>query len=118
MKKGLFFLMLPMLLGAADCTQLESAFAELDGQFRMAKTITSPSSRYDYYFHYISTGAELMAYCRNDRRNYKYTEIVRKLRAAERERAGLKQQVIEEQWKVNNIQPIVKIVYRECVYSY
>jgi len=114
----LLILLLPAAIRAADCAQLESSFAQLDSQFRSAKNIPSPSERYDYYYRYIAAGAEVMAYCRNDQRNYKYTEIVRKLRTAERERAGLQQLVIEEQWRINGIQPIVNIVYQECTYSY
>jgi hypothetical protein len=114
----LLMLCLPIALGAAQCEKLEADFAALDAQYRMARTIKSPTARYDYYYRYISKGAELMAWCRNDPRNYKYTEIVRKLRRAERERAGLHQSVIEEQWKVNNVKPIIKIIYKECVYSY
>ncbi|WP_345988046.1 hypothetical protein WCX18_11620 [Sulfurimonas sp. HSL1-2] len=112
------FLLIPMLLGAVSCTKLESDFAALDKQYRAAKRIQSPTSRYDYYYRYIAKGSELMAWCRNDPRNYRYTEIVRKLRAADRERSGLRQSVIEEQWRVNNVQPIVNIIYKECVYQY
>jgi len=108
----------PLLLGASQCSKLESDFAALDKQFRAAKSIQSPTARYDYYYRYISKGTELMAWCRNDQRNYHYTEIVRKLRVADRERTGLRQSVIEEQWRVNNVQPIVNIVYQECTYSY
>ena len=118
MKALVTLMVLLSTLAAADCERLEATFAELDGQFRAARSLQSPSARYDYYYRYISTGAEVMAYCRNDQRNYRYAEIVRKIRAAESERAGLRQQVIEEQWKVNNIKPIVKIIYKECVYEY
>ncbi len=118
MKKLMFILLFPLLLSAAECSSLEATFADLDAQFRMARTIPSPTERYDYYYRYIAAGAELMAYCRNDQRNYKYAEIVRKLELAERERAALRQSVIEEQWKVNNVKPIIKTVYRDCSYSY
>jgi len=114
----LLIMMMPAAIQAADCAQLESAFAQLDSQFRSARNIQSPSERYDYYYRYISTGAELMAYCRSDQRNYKYTEVVRKLKTAERERAGIRQNVIEEQWKLNDVKPIVTTVYQECTYSY
>ncbi len=109
--------LLPFLLWSADCKKLESDFAALDQDYRMARTIKSSTKRYDYYYRYIVTGAELMTRCRTDRRNYKYTEIVRKLRAAERERAGLRQAVIREQWKLNHVKPIVKYVYQNCTYS-
>lgn len=115
---GVVALCLPFFLNAAECKKLESEFAALDAKYRKARSIESPTARYDYYYRYISKGAELMASCRNDPRNYQYTEIVRKLRRAERERAGLRQSVIEEQWKVNNVKPIVKVIYEECVYSY
>lgn len=108
----------PLVLGAVSCQKLESDFASLDKQYRAAKRIQSPTSRYDYYYRYIAKGSELMAWCRNDPRNYKYTEIVRKLRAADRERTGLRQSVIEEQWRVNNVKPIVNVIYKECVYQY
>jgi hypothetical protein len=118
MKMFTLFLVFPLFLSAAECSKLEASFANLDAQFRMARTIQSPTKRYDYYYRYISAGAELMAYCRNDQRNYKYAEIVRKLQLAERERTGLRQSVIEEQWKVNDVKPIIKTVYRDCSYSY
>ncbi|WP_345972474.1 hypothetical protein [Sulfurimonas diazotrophicus] len=111
-------IVLPVLLGALSCEKLESDFTALDKQYRAAKRIQSPTSRYDYYYRYIAKGAELMAWCRNDPRNYSYTEIVRKLCAADRERSGLRQSVIEEQWRVNNVQPVVNIIYKECVYQY
>lgn len=114
---GLILILLTALT-AADCERLEAAFATLDAQYRSARSMPSPSARYDYYYRYLSAGAEVMAYCRSDQRNYRYAEIVRKLRAAEAERAGLRRQVIEEQWKANNIKPIVKIIYKECVYEY
>jgi len=113
----LIALVLPLLLGAAECEKFEAEFADLDKEYRMAKTVQSPTARYDYYYRYIVKGAELMAWCRNDQRNYKYAEIVRKLRDAERERAGLRQRVIEEQWKVNNVKPIIKYVYQNCTIS-
>ncbi|WP_345969919.1 hypothetical protein WCX72_11675 [Sulfurimonas sp. HSL1-6] len=109
---------LPVLLSAVSCDKLESDFAALDKQYRAAKRIQSPTSRYDYYYRYIAKGAELMVWCRNDPRNYSYTEIVRKLRAADRERSGLRQSVIEEQWRVNGVQPVVNVIYKECVYQY
>ncbi|MHC3994951.1 hypothetical protein ACXWTF_08980 [Thiomicrolovo sp. ZZH C-3] len=119
MKISIIVLMFfPVLLGAVLCEKLENDFSALDKQYRAAKRIQSPTSRYDYYYRYIAKGSELMAWCRNDPRNYKYTEIVRKLRAADRERSGLRQSVIEEQWRVNNVQPVVKIIYKECVYQY
>ncbi|WP_345985306.1 hypothetical protein WCX49_11940 [Sulfurimonas sp. HSL-1656] len=119
MKKTILVLMfLPVMVGAVSCEKLESDFASLDKQYRAAKRIQSPTSRYDYYYRYIAKGSELMAWCRNDPRNYTYTEIVRKLRAADRERIGLRQSVIEEQWRVNNVQPIVNVIYKECVYQY
>ena len=119
MRKALILLLfLAGSVAAAECERLEAAFAKLDAQYRMARTIESPTARYDYYYRYISAGAEVMAYCRNDRRSYRYTEIVRKLRGAEREREGLRQSVIEEQWKVNNVKPIVNVIYKECVYQY
>ncbi len=105
-----------LTLGAAECEKLEKAFAELDGDFRTARTIKSPSQRYGYYYRYILTGSDLMARCRNDRRNYKYAEIVRKLRAAERQCAGLRRKVIEEQWRINHVRPVVKVVYQTCNY--
>ena len=103
---------------AADCKRLEASFAKLDAQVRSARSIQSPTARYDFYYRYISAGAEVMAYCRNDQRNYRYAEIVRKLRDAERERDGMRQKVIEEQWKVNDVKPIVRTVYKECIYQY
>ena len=112
----LFLVTAVLMLSAADCEKLEKTFAELDSDFRMARTIKSPSQRYDYYYRYISTGSELMARCRNDRRNYKYAEVVRKLRAAEQQRAGLRQKVIEEQWRLNDVKPVVKVVYQTCNY--
>ena len=114
----LFFVMLSVTAMAAECDRLEATFASLDAQFRAARSIQSPTARYDYYYRYIAAGAEVMAYCRNDQRNYRYAEIVRKLRAAERERDSLRQRVIEEQWKINNIKPIIKTVYKECIYQY
>ena len=118
MKALLSALLLTASLMAADCGQLENTFAALDAQFRSARSIESPTSRYDFYYRYISAGTEVMAYCRNDQRNYRYAEIVRKLQTAVRERDGLRQKVIEEQWKVNNVKPIIQTVYKECVYQY
>lgn len=104
------------LAGAEECTQLESAFDALDQEYRMARTIKSPTARYDYYYRYLSKGTELMARCRSDQRNYKYAEIVRKLRMAQRDMQGLRQRVIEEQWQINDVKPIIKYVYRNCSY--
>jgi hypothetical protein len=103
---------------AAECNRLEATFAKLDAQYFMARNIRTPTARYDFYYRYIVAGAEVMAWCRNDQRNYRYAEIVRKLRDAERERANLQQRVIEEQWKLNGVKPIVKIIYKECIYQY
>jgi hypothetical protein len=114
---GYSILLLPLLLWSADCQKLEADFAALDRDYRMARTIQSPTKRYDYYYRYIVAGAELMTQCRTDRRNYRYTEIVRKLRAAERERAGVRQAVIEEQWKLNDVKPVIKRVFQNCSYS-
>jgi len=109
-------LLLLSSLYAVDCEKLEAEFRKMDASFRMAKTIKKASERYDYYYRYIGKGAELLAWCRNDRRNYRYAEIVRKLRAAERERVSLRQRVIEEFWQTYNVRPIVKEVYQTCHY--
>lgn len=105
-------------LFAADCEKLETEFSALDETYRAARNIDSPTERYDYYYRYLSKGTELMAWCRSDQRNYKYTEIVRKLRTAQRDMQGLRQRVIEEQWRVNNVKPIIREVYQNCTYSY
>jgi len=118
MRRFLILFALSLGLEGAECGRLEADFAALDAQYRAARTIQSPTARYDFYYRYIAKGAELMAWCRNDQRNYRYTEVVRKLRAADREREGLRQSVIEEQWKVNHVKPIVNVVYQECVYPY
>jgi len=113
---GVILLLSVSIVRAADCGQLEKTFAGLDESFRMARTIKSPSARYDYYYRYIVAGSKLLAWCRNDRRNYQYAEVVRKLRSAECQRAGLRQKVIEEQWRVHGIKPIVNVVYQSCNY--
>lgn len=104
------------LASAEECTQLESAFDALDQDYRKARTIKSPTTRYEYYYRYLFKGTELMARCRSDQRNYKYTEVVRKLRRAQRDMQGLRQRVIEEQWQINNVKPIIKYVYWDCGY--
>jgi len=101
---------------AVDCDRLEKAFAAMDAQYRTVQTVRSPLERYDYYYRYLSKGAELMAWCRNDRRTYQYTEIVRKLRIAERDRTGVRQEAIEELWRIHNVKPIVNVVYQTCNY--
>jgi pyridoxine/pyridoxamine 5'-phosphate oxidase len=116
MKRLAVVFVLPAVLWAADCTKLEAEFADLDASFRMAKTWKTPSKRYDYYYRYIVKGSELMAWCRNDRRNYRYAEIVRKLRAAEQQRASLRQSVIEEFWRTYDVKPVVREVYQTCTY--
>lgn len=105
-----------LALSAAECEKLEQDFAALDSAFRVSRSLSSASRRYDYYYRYIAAGTDLMAWCRNDQRKYAYTEIVRKLRIAERERKGIHQSVIREQWQIHHVKPIVNIVYRECTY--
>lgn len=116
MQRLAFLFVLGMEMLHADCKTLESAFAKMDAGYRKAKTISSPSERDEYYYRYITAGAELMVRCRTDMRSYKYTEIVRKLRGAQRERSGLRQAVIEEQWARNNVKPVIREVWQSCTY--
>lgn len=111
-----FFFAVGMVTLRADCKTLESTFANMDEGYRKAKTISSPIERYEYYYRYITIGTTLMVQCRTDRRRYAYTEIVRKLRGAERERSGLRQAVVEAQWVRNNVKPVIREVWQSCTY--
>ena len=116
MKSVWMLLLGAVVLHAADCDALEKRFSVLDGTYRKAKTMPKASERYDFYYRYLSVGGELMAYCRNDRRNYRYTEIVRKLRRAKSDLASVRAKAIEEHWRTYHVKPIVKEVYRPCYY--
>lgn len=117
MKRIILFLTLTFINSqAVDCQKLEAEFAQLEKKYVNIRMLKVPTEKYDVLYRYLDKGTALMAYCRNDQRNYKYNEIVRKLRKADKERKTLHQQVIREFWKTYDVKPVIKKVYRDCYY--